>query len=234
MLLLTAPCCGDTGTPNVHYPLRARGVSAAPFAVDQYTVELQVAELAFGPLYLCATSAASSDLCPSAVAEFADSAVIDLLDEDAQALGEVVGFAGAVRSATYDYGVTWLPTQRIPAPTEAAIEGHSMHFEGTATREGVVLRFIADLTLAPQTQGTRTIQGARVPGEQQATATSLTLTFEPQRWWSEVDFDELSTLAGAQADGEALVLPPSSRAMSALMVAIVANHPPLFTWSQTP
>lgn len=232
LLALGSLSCGDTGIPNVRYPLLARGAPAAPFTVGEYTVELEVAELAFGPLYLCATSAASSDLCPSAVSEFADSAVIDLLDGERQALGDVVGFAGEVRSATFDYGITWLSTQRVPTATVAAIAGHSLHVEGTASRDGDTLRFLADLDLTPQAQGTRTVQGARVQGEGQATATSLTLTFDPQRWWAQVDFEELSALAAMTPD-ETLVLPKGSRAASALTIAITANYPPEFIWSQT-
>ncbi len=223
--LLTA--CGSTGQEEVRHPLFAHGTMPAPFMAGAWEVTLDVARVDIGPVYFCATEAASSDLCPAAVAEFAASGLVDALDPSSQRLGEVVGFSGTVRSATWDYGFNWFTTQRAARPTATSPGGHSAHFEGRATRDGRTVRFVSDVDVRPMIQGSRAVQGARVNGTLRAATARLDLAFDARRWWSGVDFDEVAAI-----EGDPAVVPATSRAHNAVVIAMTTTGAPSFTWSE--
>ena len=225
--LLVCAGCGSTGQREIDYPLFARGQAPAPFQAGEWVVTLEVARVGFGPAYFCATAAASSDLCPVAVAEFASSAELDALNPTPQELGTVEGVSGTIRSSTYDYAFTWLNTQRSPRPTAAAPLGHSAHFEGRASRGGQTFRFVADVDVTPQTQGARAVQGARVEADVQDSNIRLDLRVDATAWWRNVDFNEL-----AQSDRDVVVVSPTSRAYSALVIAMTATATPVLEWSR--
>jgi hypothetical protein len=225
--LLLCVGCGSTGQREVSYPLFASGQAPAPFRAGDWEVTLEVARVGFGPAYFCATAAASSDLCPAAVAEFAQSAEFDALSPTPQQLGSIEGVSGTIRSATYDYAYTWLTTQRSPRPTAAAPRGHSAHFEGRATRGARTIRFVADVDVLPQTQGTRVVQGARAEADVQDSNVRLDLRVDAAAWWRNVDFEEL-----AQSDRDIVVVPPTSRAYSAVVIAMTATATPVLEWSR--
>src|SRR5262245_36883458 len=103
--------CGSTGQESVSYPIVGRGQAAEPFLVDGWEVTLTSARVGVGPIYFCATEGASSELCPIALGEFADAAVIDALDPTPRTLGRIDGFVGEIRSATYDFAYSWFNTQ---------------------------------------------------------------------------------------------------------------------------
>ncbi|MEZ4406296.1 MAG: hypothetical protein R3A52_07465 [Polyangiales bacterium] len=199
---------------------------SAPFMAGPWEVTLDVARVDIGPVYFCATEAASSDLCPAAVAEFASSGLVNALDPSPQRLGEVTGVSGTVRSATWDYGLTWFTTQRAARPTSTAPGGHSAHFEGRATRDGRTVRFVSDVDVAPMIQGSLAVQGARVSGDLRAATARLDLTFDARAWWRGVDFDEVAAISGDPA-----VVPTSSRAHNAVVIAMTTTGVPTFTWS---
>lgn len=214
--------CGETGQVPVSAPLLVTSEGARAVVVDGWEVSLTRAELSVGPLYLCATSAASADLCPVAVGEFASAAAVDVLDAGERAIGDVTGVSGAVGSAMMDLGVAWIPTWTTPRPVSTGA-GHSLRLEGAATQAGRTVRFRADVDVVPQFQGVLAIQGIRVAGRL-APGSRVTLTARPAAWLSGVDFAELADLAAGQE--APLELAPGSRAYNAIIVAVTATYAP--------
>jgi hypothetical protein len=229
--LAVAAGCGDTGQGRVSYPLVATGEAAAPFDDLGWTVTLSAARMAFGPVYFCATRSADADLCATAQAEFADVVVVDLLQSSPQALGQVDGLSGSVASVAFNLGWNWFNTQAAAQPfatTASALDGHSAHFEGSATNGTSTVHFTADVDIAPHAQGARAVQGPPVSANVESSDVTLTAHFSPSTWWQQVDFDDLSKQADA---GGNVVVQPGSRASNALITAIIALAPPSFTWS---
>ena len=230
-LVVLCMACGQTGQTLVSYPFFARGTDASSTTQEDYRVELDVAEIGIGPVYFCATAAASSDLCPTAVQEWADSATFDALEPTAQQIGQIEGTTGTIRSAAYDFAIPWFTSSRSPRVTDGAPRGHSAHFEGTATRDGITLRFEADVDLVTSIQGERRVQGQRVTAEVDDSDMVLEVVVDPYAWWNRVDFTELEELGEADA---LVVVPADSRAMNALVTAMTAQEPPSFEWSTAP
>lgn len=224
LLLLACAACGDTGAPAFEAPARARG-GAREVQAGAWTVTLTRADVALGPVYLCATAAASSDLCPSAVAEWTDVAAVDALDPAPQELGTLVAVPGEVRSAMLDYGITWLPTETRPTAQDGAPAGRSARFAGTAVRGDMSLEFSADVDLAPPLQGGRAIEGLRVAPFDPEPGGALVITVDAAAWWAGVDFD---ALAAAGPGPHALTA--DADAVAAVRFAMVAA-PPRLSWS---
>jgi hypothetical protein len=224
--LLALAGCGSTGQQAVTVPLFAAGVAPAPVTAGEWSVNLEVARVGLGPIYFCATEGASMDLCPAAVSEFAAVAVVDGLDATPRRLGDVTGVSGAIRSATYDFAVSWRARQSEPTPAAVAPDGHSAHFEGSASRGATTLRFACDVDVLPQHAGTRAVQGARAAVDLRDGRARLDVTIDPRAWFAAVDFDELLALGG-----DPVVVPPSSRAANALVIHMTTTGQPVFTWS---
>ena len=145
--------CSGTGQPEVSYPAYAIGSSAEPFAADDWTVTLEEATVAFGPVYFCAARSGSATLCETAVGEITRITSLNALTADPQPIGTVHGFEGDVRSASYDYGVHWFLTESAPVADPAAPNGHSLHVRGTARRGADELPFVAEVDALAQYQG---------------------------------------------------------------------------------
>lgn len=224
-LLLALVACGDTGQSAVSLPLRAMGTGDGTTAAGAWQVTLTQAALGFGPLYFCATAAASADLCPSALAEYADSTTIDALSVTAQNLGSIDGIEGTIHSATYDFALSWLTRQSAAEATAGAPGGHSAHFEGSATDGVRTVNFIADVDIVPQTQGSRAVQGVRTSVELDDSVQALQLQMDPATWWKKIDFEELYN----SGENPVLII-NGSKAHSALVIAITASHPLQFVW----
>ena len=77
------------------------------------SVTIDRADLAFGPLYLCA-GATAGDLCDTARFEWLDSAVVDTTLSDPVKVGELSGVTGTVRSWMYDLGLSSQLTREAP------------------------------------------------------------------------------------------------------------------------
>jgi hypothetical protein len=225
--LLASLGCGSTVLEEVSYPAFGRGATPAPFFVGEWEVALSVAEVGIGPVYFCATEGASADLCPTAVQEMTYTATLDALDPTPHQLGDVTGVTGTIRSMTYDFAITWFPTQTTPTPQRGAPDGHAARFEGRATRGATSFSFIADVDVLPPFQGTRAVQGARVRADVSSSQTRLDVKLDAARLFLGVDFDELSMTSGTP-----IAIGPGSRAHNALVFGLTGGATgPQFTWS---
>ncbi|HZH04603.1 MAG TPA: hypothetical protein VEY30_12530 [Myxococcaceae bacterium] len=229
LIALLGGCSAEApGSVEIAYPVFGRGVPAEPFTSGGWRVALTAAEVGFGPAYFCATAAASSDLCPVAVSQFARAAAINGLDPAPQPLGEADGESGTVRSAAYDFAVSWFTTQRSVIPSPRAPRGHSAYFEGTAVKEGRSVRFTAAVDVVPRFQDTRAVQGQPVNATLGGEGLDLTVAVNPRDWWTAVNFDEA---LGDAADGAVVEVVPGTRAYEAVVFGMVTARPPMFQWS---
>lgn len=197
--------CGPAPQQAVRYPITA--VVEPVVAVGDWTITLDRAELGFGPLYFCASQSARASLCTSAVAELTDVVSVNLLDTAPQPLGEIDGVTGSIRSATWDYGVTWLMTEQ--APNERL---QSLVLSGVATRGAEIVPFAFTLNIAPKEAGTHAVLGARTSATIDSDVRGLEVHFRPADWLNGVDFSALG-----EAD-------------SAIILNMTANAPPAFRW----
>ncbi len=232
LAMFSCSACGDTGQPIVQPSLYVVGKEASAQTIGAWEVKLQVAQVAFGPLKVCASTSASDELCPAALAEYEDSVgAIDLLSSKPRLLGALQGFVGTPRSVAYGYAYTWLTTQSAPRPTSHALAGHSAHLEGSATQTASkrTLRFVADVDVIPVARGSYAVTSGIDPGVLDGHTRRVDIAFDPNAWLVQIDFDELATSA---EDPVRITL--GSRAHNALVVGITSLAPPRFTWSAVP
>ncbi len=223
LLTLVLAGCGNTGQTMVSYPAHAQGAPVS-FTSGAWTVTLDAARAALGPIYFCATQTASESLCPVAINELPRTVDVDALSPADQPLGDVRGTTGTIHSATLDWGITWFATQ--PDARAASALGHSAHFEGHAERAGVTRRFVADVDLTPQFQGTLAVNGIRLPAPHEVIDPPgrLRVRFDTGAWLSSVDYDELDKLTGDPA-----VFTPATRAGGSLAL-VLSQIAPTFEW----
>lgn len=222
--------CGATGQAEVSLATSVVGAAPETLQLGDRAITLEVARIGFGPVYFCATAGASSDLCPTAQAELTQPFVLDGLSSAPREVAPVVGVTGTIRSASYDFGVTWLAVEQSPTGHIPQLGTFAAHFEGTYRSDfGPARAFVADVEVRPQLQGTQTVNGARTFIEVREAAPSLLIEFDPNAWWSTVDASEFD-----EFEGEPIVVPTDSRAHSALVAAMTATHGPTFTWTSTP
>jgi hypothetical protein len=237
--------CAEAGQTAVEVPLYAAGsdVGDAFPVASGVPVTLARAELAFGPLYLCAGSQAG-ELCDTARLEWLESTIVDLLDSQARTPGELVGVTGRVRSYMYDLGLTSVLTQANPLVLPAAEElgGVSIVLEGSADVAGVAVPFSAAV---PIQQTTETELGAPVirkrsdetfAHEVTQGEPGLLLEFDPRPLLENVDF---AALIAEQGDACAvgceapLRIQPDTQAYRAIRNAAFGARP-RFTWGFLP
>ena len=113
--------CVDTGQSRVEIPLYVAGSAIEEPLLTKGDIALTVeqAELAFGPLYLCAGYTAG-DLCETARLEWLDTVVINAMNEDPMHAGELHGVSGRVYSWMYDLGISSQLTDEDPTVLDAA------------------------------------------------------------------------------------------------------------------
>ena len=223
-LALTAAGCGDTGQGRIELPLHARGVAGEPFEVDGFEVTLHIARVGIGPIYACASARSSSDLCPTAVAEFASSASVDALDPSLQRLGTLDALTASARSMGLDYAITWPTSAAGAVILKDAPGGHSAEFDGHAERADRAFDFHAALDIAPTLRGTRVIQGLATRAAL-AAGLECELDVDPIAWWSQVDFEALAALPG-----DAIDVAADSMTAETLRAAMTSNATPVFSW----
>ncbi len=220
--------CTTTGEREVPFSAYAAGRAAESIRTGEYVITLTAARVGLGPLYFCATEAASSDLCPTARAELLVPLTVDALDPTPQPFAGGYALTGAIRSAAFDFARTWLDTQHEPTPAEGAPGGHAAHFEATVASATTSFRVVVDLDLDPQLQGEHAVQGARTMVDVGASGVRLDVALDPMAWWAQVDPAELAEAAAAGA--EPVVVGKGFRAWNALVLAMTAQLPPTFSW----
>lgn len=138
--------CAEAGQSRTRVPLFVAGsdVSTPILALGDVPLSITRADLAFGPLYLCA-GASAGDLCDTARLEWLDTALIDTLKASPERVGELMGVTGPVRSFMYDLGISSQLTRDHPFVLEAArqLDDASFVVQGTAAVSGIELPFTA-------------------------------------------------------------------------------------------
>ena len=156
---LVLSSCDETGRSFVSLPMFAEREGDTSFEVDGFEIVLSRAEVAVGPIYFCATAAADADLCPVAVAELREIAVVDLLDDGVQVIGTAAATTGTFRSATLDYGRPFLLSDNEPERGPRALDGHSAVLEGAACRDDLILYFAANVDIKGREPGDAALPG---------------------------------------------------------------------------
>jgi len=217
--------CGDTGQDHVTLKLATRGSDARSLEVDGATFVLQRAEVAVGPVYFCAAEGADTSLCDAALAELTEVVTVDALAPQSALPQKVHGVTGEVRSAIYDYGVSWFLTEQAPAPSGSA--QHSAVLEGDLSRDGRTLHFVAEIDAVPLTVGASAVHGQHTRC-QLGEVDVLTLVVDPYLWLRPVDVEALFAL-DPQATGK-VTIAPGSQAYEAILQGMQNRAPVQFEW----
>jgi len=225
---LVLSSCAETSRSFVSLPMFAEREGDTSFEVDGFEVALSRAEVAVGPIYFCATAAADADLCPVAVAELREVAVIDLLDDGAQGIGTATATTGMVRSATLDYGRPFLLSENEPGPGPRALDAHSAVFEGEACREEACFTFVANVDITGREPGDSALPGLDTTFAISEEPQRLTLRADPSAWLERIDFAELASTTS----DEVVAIEPGSQAYEAIVLAMTSRAVPDIAWSE--
>jgi hypothetical protein len=238
VLALAASACVDTGQERVAIPLQLAGTASEEpiVAAGGFGVELERAELAFGPLYLCA-GALAGDNCETARLEWLDSAVVDLRSDAPVDVGLAEGVSGPVRSGMYDLGIASLLTLPEPLvlPAAESLGDRSLRLAGVATRDAERVPFELELSIqqgADAEIGVSVVRLSDVPGlahEVTGAERALIVRFDPGPWLADVDF-----AADASADAEVVRFDAESQPARALRAALLSGARPSFEWQGAP
>lgn len=232
-LALALSGCGDTIGETVELPLTARGVQETSFSSGSWQITFDRAEVAFGPLYLCPASVPSDELCETALLELTETASVDALDPSPQDLPPLRGTTGTVRSALWDYGISWPLTFSGPTANAGAPRGHSARFSGQASDGARTLFFEADVDVFSNAPG-RLATGQVTEHRVDDARSRLSIVFDLPAWWRSVDFDALADAAFADAPDPTTAtveLGANSPAYGSLVHEMTAGARPLFQWS---
>jgi hypothetical protein len=189
--------CSETGQQRISVPLYVAGsdVTAGVETAGGVQVVVERAEIAFGPLYLCA-GASAGDLCETARVEWLDSIVVDLTQPQPAPCGELAGTTGTVRSWMYDMGIGSQLTRTTPFVLSAAeaLGDASFVMEGRALVDEVDLPFSVSI---PIQQTDDTELGVPVVRKSSSDVffrelvegeSGLTVRFDLAAWLRAVDF----------------------------------------------
>lgn len=223
--LFCAACTG-TGQPEASYEAYAVMAPSDHLEVGDWEISLYEAKVAFGPTYFCAAASGSATLCEAATAELATIVTLDGLDPDPQPLGRVRGFVGDLRSASYDYGIHWYPSESTPTADPHAPEGHSAVLRGQATRGAESVGFVALVDAVAQIQGQRVVPSAPVAAHVAGDEARLDVRLDAGSWLGGVDFDAL-----AAAGPGPVTIQAGDRDHDAIVIAMTSTSQPVFTWS---
>lgn len=218
--------CFSSPQHQASYEAVAVNVGASTGQIGSWTVTLTRADVAFGPVYFCAAASGSSTLCAAAVSEIASVARFDALAQGPTPIGSVTGFTGPIRSASYDFGISWLDTSIDPTRDPSAPGRHSIQLAGEARNGSQVVPFTADIDLVPQYQGQNAVATAPVRADVTSEAFRLEVGFNPVGWLRQLDFDAL----GASAQ-RPIAISPGTPDHAALLVGIKSLAPPTFVWN---
>jgi hypothetical protein len=238
VIAAAASGCVDTGQARVAIPLRVAGsVSDAPIAAaGGFSVELERAELAFGPLYLCA-GVLAGDNCETARLEWLDSVVVDARSPELRDAGVLDGVSGPMRSGMYDLGISSLLTLPEPLvlPAAASLDGNSVWLAGVAARADERVSFELALPLAQGAAAEIGVSIVRVSDaaglEHDVTGDegALVVRFDARPWLADVDFSTALDQSPRAAD--AIVrFDAESQPARALRAALLSGPRPTFEW----
>lgn len=226
-VLSMTPGCVESGRTRVSIPVHGAGVGARTFVSGDYMVTLDDARIAWGPAYFCTTPFADVDLCPTALAEVRSAATIDVLDDTPQLIGELRGISGTMRSAMFDYGITWLLPATEAAPDVGAVDGaHSVHLAGSASRAGVITRFVIDVDMLPSSSGVSAAHGVPAVHVLSERPDALVVRFDPSAILAAADFGELAAIGG-----DPVVVPEESEIYQAVVIALSSSALPTLEWA---
>jgi hypothetical protein len=218
--------CSEPGPSELFYPAFVTPIVPSPIEVGGWTLTLDEASVMFGPAYFCAAATGAATLCTTAIAEIRQVSLIDARDSTPQRIGDVHGFTGTIRSASYDHGIHWFITESAPKADSLAPGGHSAVFVGQARRGGQTISFDARIDLQPPLQGERAVTRILTPVVIENENVTLDITFDIAEWLSSINFD-----AAAIAGADSLFIEPSSTAHSGIVSAMSNIAPPEFVWS---
>ncbi len=230
--------CVDSGVTMRDIELRVAGTEATAFdGRDEWTIELDRARLAFGPVTLCPGRSAG-EFCESARGEWVDAVVVDGLEPKAKRAGDLVGTSGPVLSWMYDYGLVSLLTEKAPYVTEAASDlgGNSVQLQGCAFKAEQRVCFELSATVSQTTETEQGVPVVRVGGVQGVSdltqISSLTATFDPRDWVATIDFDALTLGQECEAGCDAGRLAADSQAVRAVQSALAGTARPRLSWKR--
>jgi hypothetical protein len=198
------------------------------------------AELAFGPLYLCA-GAQAGELCDAARLEWLGSVRIDLKEPEPRRAGTLSGTTGHVRSWMYDLGISSQLTESDPFLLDAAQElgGASLVVEGRARQGDFEVPFVVGVVVQQGgdvergvpvvRKGTGDVFNHDVTG----TEPGLWVHFDASAWLAKLDLRSELADSACVAVGdcsEPLRLPPDGVAYRGLHNAVVSGRRPTLNW----
>lgn len=229
--------CADTGRDEVRVPLYLGGTDvSAPFtAAGGVEIALARADLAFGPLYLCAGYQAGA-LCDTARLEWLDAAVVNAMDPEPRVAGELTGASGLVLSYMYDLGFASLLTRETPLALPAAetLGSVSLRIEGTAEVAGTKVPFAAGVPIRQELETeigvpvVRKSDNERFERDVRPGDPGLFVRFDPRPWIRSVDF------RGIEPVSERYEIEPDTQGFLAIRNALVAEQRPTFEWGDAP
>lgn len=212
MLFSGIACVPNPQTP-VRLDLQVRGQNPPGSfeSVGGVQVELEQAQLAFGPLYLCAGSSAG-ELCEVARAEWMGAVVVNLLSAQPQAAGEVQGSRGLIRSWMYDLGFASTLTALKPVQLQAAeaLGGNSLSARGFLTFQGRRMPFDVGVVVAQDERSELGVPVIRKSGgepffhELKGDERALLISFEVRNWFAKTDFRAYFEQERCRVSGPAL------------------------------
>lgn len=205
--------CAETGQDRVSIPLYVAGTElpASLASAGGVPIAVERAELAFGPLYLCA-GATAGDLCDTARLEWLGTGVVDLAVAAPVRVGELEGITGPVRSWMFDLGISSQLTRAEPFVLEASatLGGASIVIEGSAMLAGVALPLSVAIPIA-QSEDTelgvpviRKSTNEPFSHEVSAGEAGLLVRFDARPWLEALDLRELVEDVACAAGGPAL------------------------------
>ena len=150
-VLLALVGCSDASQDFVEVDLEVSGTPVEDHELEDLTVTLSRADVAFGPLYLCPGRQAGEN-CETARLEWTESAVVDGLDEESTKVGVMTGVTGPILSWMFDYGITSLLTQQQPVELRAHLAVDVVAFPVERVAQKAVLDQLGELQplLVPQ------------------------------------------------------------------------------------
>lgn len=240
LVAAASSACSDAGGARSSVPLEVQGSALGSLSLGGWEVTLQRADLAFGPLTLCAGEQAG-ELCDTALAEWRSSVVVDALSDKKKRAGALEATSGTARSFMYDLGRTSLLTQDTwVSPAAETLDGASVVLEGRASQADRSFDFSLSLELeqsetteigVPLVRKPLSVEFAHAiePDER------LRLRFSADEWIADVDFEALYPATGSATEcngacAARVEIGADTQAARAVRNALLSRAHPEFQW----